>query len=199
MFNYFQPTSRCTLLSLTIVLVTMVLAGCSTPVTEYGDSQAVETVTNEFGSSDLQQIAESMTRSLLISPVIGSHRPIVTVAEVHNSTNEYIDTRSITESIRAQLLKSGSVKFAVDLQNMDSQKAELQRQTDAEYYDQPKAKQKGRMIGADYRLEGAISSIIKKAKRIEDVYYKFSLQLIDIETGLVEWADEKEIRKVTKK
>lgn len=29
----------------------------------YGDSKAVELITNEFGSTDLQMIAESMTRS----------------------------------------------------------------------------------------------------------------------------------------
>jgi PBP1b-binding outer membrane lipoprotein LpoB len=27
------------------------------------------------------------------------------------------------------------------------------------------------------------------------VYYKFTLNLVDVETGIIEWSDEKEIRK----
>ena len=38
--------------------------------TSYGDSKSVETVTNEFGSTDLQMIAEKMVGSLLENPVL---------------------------------------------------------------------------------------------------------------------------------
>ena len=51
------------------------------------------------------------------------------------------------------------------------------------------------MQGAKFRLDGSISSIIKKTSDIKDVYYKMNLRLIEIETGIVEWSDEKEIRK----
>jgi hypothetical protein len=53
----------------------------------------------------------------------------------------------------------------------------------------------GNMTGAKYRVEGAISSIIKQNKNVRDVFFVFNLNLINNETGLVEWADEKEIRK----
>jgi PBP1b-binding outer membrane lipoprotein LpoB len=51
------------------------------------------------------------------------------------------------------------------------------------------------MEGAKYRIEGAISSIVKQTKNVKDVFYVFNLSLIDNESGLLEWADEKEIRK----
>ena len=38
-------------------------------------------------------------------------------------------------------------------------------------------------------------SIVKTNKDVKDVYYVFNLNLIDNESGLIEWADEKEIRK----
>ena len=47
----------------------------------YGDTKAVETVTNEFGSTDLQMIAESMTRSLAQSGILQG-RPVVQVYDV---------------------------------------------------------------------------------------------------------------------
>ena len=53
------------------------------------------------------------------------------------------------------------------------------------------------MAGAQYRLEGNITSIVKQAKDVKDVYYKFNLQMWNIRNGLLEWSDEKEIRKTT--
>jgi PBP1b-binding outer membrane lipoprotein LpoB len=51
------------------------------------------------------------------------------------------------------------------------------------------------MQGAQYRIEGSIASIVKNTKDVKDVYYVFNLNLINNESGLLEWADEKEIRK----
>lgn len=189
----------------TLIVGLLLLNGCASNPREsssvqYGDAKAVETVTNQFGSTDLQTIAESMTRSLLQSAVITQgKRPLITVADVKNKTSEYIDTRSITDSIRAQMAKSGSVRFAVDIDAMQSQTDELSRQNQSGLYKKQSVKKMGNMQAADYRLEGNITSIVKKAGNIKDVYYKFSLVLIDIESGVLEWADEKDIRKTSRR
>ena len=177
-----------------VVVVMGLLGGCSKQV-RYGDAKAVETINVQFGSTDLQMIAEAMTQSLLHAPVVtGGSRPIVTVQDVKNKTSEYIDTRAITDSIRAELVKSGQVRFAVDEVAMEQQIDELGRQQ-SEYYDEKKATEIGRMVGAAYRLEGNIISIVKEDKDVKDVFYKFNLQLWNVRDGLLEWSDEKEIRK----
>ncbi len=176
----------------------LLLQACSTsPTIRYGDSKAVETVTTEFGSSDLQQIAEAMARSMLQAPVVSEARdkPIVTVSEVKNKTTEYIDTKVITDKIRTQLTKSGRVRFAVNINEMQTQVDELKRQNQTGLYAAQTRSKIGSMHAAKYRVEGSISSIIKQTKDVKDVFYIFDLRLIDTETGLVEWADEKEIRK----
>jgi uncharacterized protein (TIGR02722 family) len=188
--------------SLRVALVPMLaaallLGGCAKEKTRYGDAKSVETVTNQFGSTDLQMIAESMARSMQLSPVIASgNLPIVTVQEVKNKTSEYIDTRSITDSIRSELQKGGKVRFAVDAPGMTQQVDEIKRQQ-SEYYAREAAVEKGQMVGAQYRMEGNITSIVKEVKNTKDVYYKFNLQLWNIRNGLLEWSDEKEIRKTT--
>ncbi len=187
--------------------IVLLLSGCATQSptlssgnVQYDDSKAVETLTNEFGSTDLQTIAESMASSLLQTPVLAAKsHPLVTVAEVKNRTSEYIDTKSITDSIRAKILKSGLVRFAVDTSAMQTQVDELTRQNQTGLYKKSKSKKMGNMEGADFRIEGTITSIVKRAGDVKDVYYKFSLQLIDIESGTMEWADEKEIRKTSNK
>lgn len=184
----------------------LVLSGCANVAgphvggnVQYGDARAVETVTNEFGSTDLQTIAESMTRSLLQSQVItGSReRPVVALAEVKNKTSEYIDTRAITEKIRVQLTKSGAVKFAVSTNEMQNQLDELTRQNQTGLYKNKGKARIGQMQGSRYRLEGSISSIVKRSSSTKDVFYLFNLSLVDNESGLLEWADEKEIRKTS--
>ena len=179
--------------------IVFALAGCAQEKVRYGDARGVETVTNQFGSTDLQAIAESMTRSLLKAPVVAANDlPIVTVQEVRNKTSESIDTRAITDSIRAELQKSGKVRFAVDAAGMQQQVEELDRQQD-ELYDRESAVEKGRMVGAQFRLEGNITSIVKQTKDVKDIYYKFNLQMWNIRNGLLEWSDEEEIRKTTTK
>ena len=174
------------------------LAGCAKEEkTSYGDARGVETLTNQFGSTDLQLIAESMARSMQQANVIASgNLPIVTVQEVKNKTSEYIDTRSITDSIRSELQKGGRVRFAVDAPAMNQQIDEIKRQQ-SEYYAKEQAVEKGQMVGAQYRMEGNITSIVKQVQGARDVYYKFNLQLWNIRSGLLEWSDEKEIRKTT--
>ncbi|MGQ0579973.1 MAG: penicillin-binding protein activator LpoB [Betaproteobacteria bacterium] len=184
---------------LPLLAAMMIAAGCATEKTRYGDARAVETVTNEFGSTDLQMIAESMTRSMLGAPAVaGGDLPIVTVQEVKNKTSEYIDTRAITDSIRAELQKSGRVRFAVDAAAMQQQIEELERQQ-SQYYDPQRSTEVGKMVGAAFRMEGNITSIVKQVKDTKDVYYKFNLQLWNVRNGLLEWSDEKEIRKTTTK
>lgn len=191
---------------LPLAAVSLLLSACATtsPVVggnvQYGDSKAVETVTNEFGSTDLQTMAETMTRSMLQSPVItrAKDRPLVTIADVKNKTSEYIDTKAITNTVRTQLLKSGSVRFATDMADMKAQTDELVRQNQSGLYKKSAQAKMGQMQGAQYRLDGEITSIVKRSSDMKDVYYKLSLILTDVQAGTVEWAEEKDIRKTSK-
>lgn len=187
-------------------LLSALLVGCATTGTptisgnvQYGDAKAVEQVTNEFGSTDLQTIAEAMARSLAQSSSGYRTKPLVTIADVRNKTSEYIDTRSITDSIRVQLLKSGTMRFATDIAGMQNQTDELTRQNNSGLYKKSTTAKVGKMEGAQFRIEGNISSIVKRTSDVKDVYYKFTLTMTNVESGTIEWADEKEIRKTSKR
>jgi len=175
------------------------LAGCGGTTVRYGDPGEVETLTLEFGSTDLQTIAEKMVQSLLVSPLFGDRRPVVYVSQVKNKTAEHIDTKSITDTISTALLKSGKVRFTAASEINKELLEQLEYQENAGLVDPKTQKQFGKQIGADYMLYGEITSITKAAGRKKDVYYKITLKLADIETGIIEWADEKEIRKGAQK
>jgi penicillin-binding protein activator len=184
-----------------IVTTVFLFAGCaSAPQVSYGNPEQVETVTADFGSTDLQMIAEKMVNSLLASPVLSAgSRPVFYVHKVKNMTDEHIDTKSITDKIRVTLLKSGRVRFSAVNEVNDEILKQLEYQSKSGVVDLKTAKSAGSQVGADYFLFGEIASIKKKAGRVEDVYFKFTMNLVNIKTGLIEWADEKEIRKEAKK
>ena len=183
------------------VLTVVFFAGCaSAPTVSYGNPDQVETVTADFGSTDLQIIAEKMVNSLLASPILtAGTRPVFYVHKVKNMTDEHIDTQSITDKMRVTLLKSGKVRFTAVNEVNDEILKQLEYQTNSGVVNPVTAKSAGSQVGADYFLFGEITSIKKKAGRVQDVYFKFTLNLVNIKTGLIEWADEKEIRKVAKK
>ncbi|MEW6380958.1 MAG: penicillin-binding protein activator LpoB [bacterium] len=185
-----------------VILATLALyslSGCGGTTVRYGDPGEVETMTLEFGSTDLQTIAEKMVQSLLVSQVLGDKRPVVYVSQVKNKTAEHIDTKSITDTISTALLKSGKVRFTAASEINKDLLEQLEYQENTGLVDPKTQKQLGKQVGADYMLYGEITSINKAAGRKKDVYYKITLKLADIQTGIIEWADEKEIRKGSQK
>ena len=172
--------------------------GCSGPVTRYGDARATETVNADFGSTDLQLIADKMVASLVASnrlqpdPADPGKPPLISVTRLRNETSEHIDTKSITDKIRTALIKSGKVRFsALDMQADLVNQYKLQ----GTLADSATAKTAGKQAGSKYILGGNISSIVKQTGKVKDVYYKITLQVTDVESAVIEWADEVEIRK----
>lgn len=196
------------LMKLGAAALLLTLVACETTVSSpvvrfqrqvnYGDAKGVELVTNEFGSTDLQMIAEKMVGSLLETGIFQG-RPTVTVSTVKNKTSEYIDTTNVMNSIQTQLVKSGKVRFTRSIQEMQSGVDELQRQTQSGLYKQKTQAKVGQMTAAKYSLEGELTSIVKQSANTKDVFYKFTLKMFDVEEGTIEWAEEKEIRKTSKR
>lgn len=191
------------ILATSLCIAIAALGGCTNKsVVRYGDATAVETTDINFGSTDLQKVAGEMTDSLLLSPVVGTltanTRPIIFVENIKNKTSEHIDTESITDSISTKLLRSGKFRF-VDMGRVSAVREQLEFQQNSGMVDPSKAMAFGQQVGAQYMLYGNLASIVKSNKDKSDVYYKFTLRLMDLQSGLVEWADETEIRKTKEK
>lgn len=180
-----------------VCLSVLTLIGCTT--LRYGDPARIETTTTDFGSSDLQQIATEMVDSLLSFPpivqVTNERRPVIFVDSIKNKTLEHIDTEAITDTIRTRVLRSGKFRF-VDMTKVNAVMKQFEYQYESGLVNPAMASAFGQQIGAEYMLYGSLSSIVKRTDKVKDVYYKFTLNLMHLETGVIEWADEKEIRKV---
>lgn len=181
---------------LAVMLLASWFAACST--VEYGDATAQETVNTDFGSTDLQMIAAKMVDDMLVFPPIvqmtSQRRPVLFVDRIKNKTTEHIDLESVTDTIQSKLINSGKFRF-VDMTAVEQVKRQLDYQQSSGMVDDSKAVTVGKQIGAEYMLYGNMSSIVKKDGSTKDVYYKFTLKLLNLETGILEWSSEKEIRK----
>ncbi len=169
------------------------MAGCATTV-EYGDATSSKPISTDFGSADLQQIAATMVDSMLADEVLQDISvdgpPLLIVDKVKNKTLQHIDTESVTDSIRTKLIRSRKFSF----QDRTTEAA-LQEEL---AYQQGAAKDavaSGQQDAPHYMLTSNLSEIEQEQGRLKDVYYKFTMNLRDLKSGRLIWADEKEIRK----
>jgi penicillin-binding protein activator len=182
-----------------VLALATVISGCAS--VQYGDATASETVTTGFGSTDLQMIAAKMVDDVLAFPpvvqITAQRRPVMFVDRIKNKTTEHIDLESVTDTIESKLINSGKFRF-VDMSVVDRVRQQLEYQRDSGMVDDQQAMVMGRQVGAEYMLYGNMSSIVKRDGNTKDVYYKFTLKMLHLETGIIEWSGEKEIRKSKK-
>ncbi len=162
----------------------------------YDDLSEDRLLDDKFNESDMRQIADTMVKSLTESVVIREAKkpPVVLVTLVKNRSQEHIDMKSMTDKIKVALIKSGKFKFT-EKENREEVANEMDYQGQSGYVDPATARKKGKQIGAQYFLTGEITDRVQEVGSKKYVYYKCTFNLVSIETGILEWADEKEIRK----
>ncbi len=174
--------------------------GCNGMKTKRVDADYSEKTYTTFSATDLIIVADKMADSLVNRFDFGSQRPLVRIDTVKNKTDEHIDTKSITDSITARILKSGKVRFAVDY----SERQAYEKRAAEEGFETRISDEDRQMYLADqaaprYRIYGELTDIKTITEDTKDVFYKFSLKMVDFKTGVLEWMDEAQLRKVSEK
>jgi uncharacterized protein (TIGR02722 family) len=167
---------------------------------EYDDVNEVRLLDDKFNESDAVMLIEDMITSMAAHPVITDAKvpPVVQVEGVRNKTAEHIDTKSMTDSLRTALIKTGKVRFA-NKEDRESMQEEQDFQNDSGRVRKDTQKRRDSAVGADYMLTGDLSSNVQEVGSRKLIYYKLTLNLTNLTSGLIEWSDEKPIRKKYKK
>lgn len=166
---------------------------------QYDDVNRENLMNDQWSETDMQLIVKTMVDSMTSHPAIASAKkmPIVMVTNLQNKTDEHIDTQSIMDMIRVDLTNSGKVAF-VDKEAREDISNEYDYQNNGMVSEETK-KTAGGQVGADYIINGRLDSIVKEVGKDKTVYYKITLNLTNLKTGLVSWTNKKEIRKTFKK
>lgn len=183
---------------LCICTILTLLSGCAA-TTRTLDPDVEQHYDASYDFSDKKQIVETLTDSLLSSSAVSteSGKPVIIVYGVDNETSEHINTGGITDDIRLSLIKSGEYRFLNRKQRSNVQ-AETNFQQ-AGFVPPEQRVSEGRQLGADYILSGTLRSIEKKQPRQwrlnkkELIYYSMNLELTNLESGEISWADNVEI------
>jgi len=168
----------------------------------YIESAELRTTSADFGASDLQQVAVKMVDSLLSFPPIvqltSTRRPILSIDRVKNKTMQHIDTESITDQIRSKLIQSGRFRF-IDRTTDDAAIDEIKTQQESGLVKKSSQLKFGTQSGAEFLVTANLSEITQRNGDLKEVYYKFTMNLKNLKTGILEWSDEKEIRKLSER
>ncbi|MBN22171.1 MAG: penicillin-binding protein activator LpoB [Bdellovibrionaceae bacterium] len=162
---------------------------------DYDDPTRVELLDDKFNEADMQQMADTTVRAIVSCPWVRNAKkpPVVVVEKVQNRTEEHVDMKSMTDKIRTALIKTGKVRFV----------NKKLRETLEEEYDYNASgavsgvtqKKRGKQIGADYVLSGALATNIQQVGDDKLIYYKLTMNLTNLETSTIDCTEEKEIRK----
>lgn len=184
-----------------IVLMGLVLllGGCSKRLVYEVPPKIETTVVQESeGPSNLEILAQEITNSLLLSKTVEAISqeapPIVFAQAIKNKTAEHINMQLINETISVHLLDSGKFQF-VDAARVEAVRKQLDFQSNDALVKSGTAIQFGKMLGAKYMLYGNLTSIVKKEATNEETFFKITMRLMELETGLIEWSDHAEINK----
>ncbi|MEM7376979.1 MAG: penicillin-binding protein activator LpoB [Pseudomonadota bacterium] len=177
-----------------LLAVTVVsLAGCAATTRSIDPTSDIQ-YDAQYSFSDKNAIVKDLTDSLLSRAAYsGGDAPVLVVYDVANETSEHISTAGITDDIRLALLQSGRYRF-ISREQRANLKAEL-----AEQGATAERAASARKLGADLVLAGSLRSIEKKQpkqwrlNRKKLVYYSLNLELTDIQTGEIRWADKAEL------
>jgi uncharacterized protein (TIGR02722 family) len=161
----------------------------------YDDPNKVILLDDKFNENDMQLISNQLVDSLVKFDKIASAAkpPTVMVGRVRNRTSEHIDVKSLTDKIRTALIKSQKFRFS-DKEARD-ELAEEYEYNSGKYVDKKSAKAAGKQVGADFLITGDIASNVQEVGDDKVVYYKVTLNLNNLETNIIEWSDDKEVRK----
>jgi len=181
-----------------IVSAPSIFSGCRATTREISPSEVMH-YDEGYDFSDKKAIVKYLVGSLTSKPPLVSRydRPVIIVYNVANRTSEHIDTSGITDAIRQEILASGKARFVNRVQRENIEK-ELAYQYGGNVSPETRAI-KGRQVGAEYMLTGTLRAIKKKQpkqfrlKKKVLQYYSLTLELTNLQTGLIEWTDSAEI------
>jgi uncharacterized protein (TIGR02722 family) len=150
---------------------------------------------DKFNEADMQQMADTIIKAMVACGYVANapKPPVVIVERVQNRTEEHIDTVSMTDMIRTNLIKSGKVRF-VNKEERGTLEGEYQY-NESGNVNNPTQKKRGGQAGADYILSGALATNVQEVGNDKFIYYKLTMNLTSLETSTIDCTEEKQVRK----
>lgn len=185
-----------------VAMSALVLASCGPKAFvkgDYEDPEKANLLNDQWSETDMQSVVKDLVGSLVVHPTIKDAKmpPIVMVTQLQNKTSEHIDTQSVMDMVRVDLMKTGKVGF-IDKEARQDIADEYNYQNSGMVSKETK-KGPGGQTGADFIINGRLDSIVQEVGKDKTIYYKVTLNMTNLRTGMIVWSDNKQLRKAYKK
>ena len=183
-------------LAIGLILVT----GCATHKVERVSPNEQIDLSGRWNDTDSRLVAEEMVNQIMNAAWVENHlknnggkAPVVVVGLVYNKSHEHISSETFIKDIERAFINSGRVRLV----QAGDKREELRRERagQQEFASLETAKRWGLEVGADYMLNGDISSITDEYKRERVIFYQINLELSNLETNEIIWIGDKKIKK----
>jgi uncharacterized protein (TIGR02722 family) len=179
------------------------VASCQKKVITRLEADEVTDISGKWNDTDSRMVSEAMVRDCLSHPWLSEHlrdrseNPVVIVGIIRNKSSEHINVTTFISDIERAMINSGLVEVVASATERDELRDE--RADQSRYADEETVKEFGRELGADYMLNGYISTIIDQEEKTKVVYYQVDLTLTDIESNRKVWIGQEKIKKLVEK
>ncbi len=185
-----------------ITILIAVLAGCASSATNVTRTSSDEVIdlSGRWNDTDSRLTAETMVTSMLTGVWVDQFMseedriPIVIVGRVRNKSSEHIDANTFVKDIERELVNSGRVSFVAAGQEREEVRAE--REDQQSHADQSTAKALAAETGADFMIQGIITSQTDAIEGKRATLYKVDMEIINLETNQKVWIDTRQIKKL---
>ena len=187
-----------------IVFTLAILASvsCSRQVTRVSPDQQID-LSGRWNDTDSKLTAEALVEQLLTRNWIENYKqetgkkPVVIVGLITNKSSEHIDSDTYIKDIEKAILNDGRIRLVQAGAKREALRGERADQQD--FASKSTVKKWGQELGADFILQGDISSIIDSYKKEKVRYYQLNLELTNLETSELVWLGDKKIKKYVNK
>lgn len=179
----------------------LTLGGCGASKTvERVEPDTTVDLSGNWNDTDSRLVAREMISDVLSRPWLGEFKgetkrtPDVIVGTVRNRSSEHIATTAFIKNLERELINSGQVNFVANKEErMEVREERADQQENASAESMKKFQQEA---GADFMLQGDITSIVDQEGGDQVKYYQVNLELVNIETNRKAWIGEKKIKKL---
>ncbi len=181
------------------ISVSVLLYGCGSKTVKRLESDVKIDLSGRWNEEDSSLVSEKIIDEVLSSAWYRnfrdkySRKPVVIVGRVQNRTMEHINVNTFIKDIERAMLNSGEIEIVASAEQrreIRDERQDMQRWASVETIKKP-----GKETGADFMLNGILSSIVDEEGGRRVVYYQADMNLVNIETNRVIWAGQKRIRK----
>jgi len=176
--------------------------GCN-PAVQRVNENTITDLSGRWNDTDSHLVSEQMIKEALERPWLSNFmkakgkNPTVVVGTITNKSDEHIAIDVFRNNIERTLTNSDKVTFVVGKETREEVRDERTDQQD-NASDQTRKRFK-QELGADFMMQGEISSVTDEKDGTRAVYYQVDLKMVDMESNAKVWYGQKKIKKIISK